>query len=175
LITGAAITGGASVATGVMGNKAQSKAAREQQAAIDKQIAWEREQDEKNRRENRDLNLQKQLQWEAEQAQLAEDRAEERRRDTRDFSESQFQKNRSFAEEQARYQARETRLQPYRQVGTASVQQLGKLASEAGVQLRPVGQGQMTQGLPGAPGAAPMPLPLPPALPQQTMAGLVPR
>jgi septal ring factor EnvC (AmiA/AmiB activator) len=136
-------------------NTAASRAAATQSQGLDKQIAWEKEQETRRQEEWNKEQDELRRQFDAEQAQLAEDRAEARARDLRNFE-----------EDRTRYLARETRLQPYRQQGTAAIGRLGDIAAQAGVKLLPVGQGQLTAGLPGAPGSPPYVPPPAPPVPQ---------
>jgi len=194
-IWSAAISGGSVIASNAMGARSMSKASRTaaqiQSSTTDRQLEWEREQDAKNREDFARYQEEQRRQFDAQQQQLAEDRAENLRRYTLDtaenrrrydqsFAEGQRLADRSFGEDVRRYETRETQLAPVRAQGTASVGTLGQLAadaSRAGVMLRPTGD--MTRGLPGAPGAPPMqyPVPPPPPTPQYFaggMANLVP-
>lgn len=169
----------ATVYSSIQQNRATGKAAKSQAATVSEQINFAREQDTLNRAEDQRYNDEMRRQWDAEQQQAAEDRLEERKRYGEETAESKLRDRRNYEEDRGRYLARETRLQPYRRAGTAAVGQLSQLASQAGVQLMPVGQGQMTAGLAGAPGApSPYPRPTPPptpvAPPPQTMGALVP-
>jgi hypothetical protein len=188
LAISAGIPGGGAVATGVMQSRAAGGAQRSQQQTVSEQIAFQKEQDRLDREERKRFEEEDRKRWDAEQAQAAEDRALEAGRYTseHDTSEKHYQEgratdlqhwmdtlmrqDRSFDEDVSRYQSRETRLQPYRQAGTAAVNHLSQIASQAGITLRPVSQ-SMTAGLPGAPGAPPVVAPPPPPVP---MSNLVP-
>src|SRR5262245_25630765 len=194
IIGGSAIMAGGTVASSLASRSAASNASKQQQTAINAQIAWEKEQDAKNREEYAKSEEERKRQWEAEQQQAAEDRAENlrryqqdygesRRRYDQDFGESRRISDRNFGEDVRRYEAKETRLQPFRREGTAAVGQLGQLAAQAmqaGIHLRPALNS--TAGLPGGPGTPPYAVatPRPPAPPPGvivqggTMAGLVP-
>jgi len=152
-------------------------------SAVQQQIEWEREQDALNRRENDRLEDERKRQWEAEQAQLAEDRTYTRGIDDRDygFAREKYGEDirrweMDMARDEARYQRREQVAEPYRQAGRAALGQLSQAAAQAGITLRPAGA--MTAGLPGAPGAAGTPVSGPPPflnpIPQPPMSAMVP-
>ena len=122
------ITGGAAVGTSIYATKrqssAQERAARTQQASNEEALRFERELEERRRKEYDEA--------EAYNRALSErEIAREQARYESEWAEAMRRYEGETAEERQRYQAKETRLAPYRQVGTAALGDLARLNQQA--------------------------------------------
>lgn len=111
-------TAGTTTAGSIYATKKQSsatkKAAATQTQTLDKQLAWEREQEATRQKERDEEIALLRQKHEVEQAELNRQAAIDEAK---------------IAEEQARYQARETRLQPARDAGTIAMKDLAAKAA----------------------------------------------
>ncbi|MCX6550359.1 MAG: hypothetical protein NTY02_05010, partial [Acidobacteria bacterium] len=130
-IWGAAISGGASVAAGVVGSRSSSnatkKAATAEQASNTEAIAFEREKEAQRIKEQERYDAEAKLQWEAEQKRLDDELARQTALDNATVEDRRAQF--AFAKEQ--YANRQAQMAPYRQAGAGALAQLATLAGVA--------------------------------------------